>query len=127
MGSSIARESHVGAYTHAGPEIGVASTKAFTAQVTIFIFSLEKKAQYLIEIRTIANAQSNHIASVYKDVPNCLFLGRGITLSVLEGAKSRGISSSGDEARTDWKLSQSTKRWSVTFRKLQEKEKSLLL
>ena len=51
VGSSIARESHVGAYTHAGPEIGVASTKAFTAQVTIFILialSLaEKRVQYL--------------------------------------------------------------------------------
>ncbi len=35
MGSSISRESHAGAYTHAGPEIGVASTKAFTTQITV--------------------------------------------------------------------------------------------
>ncbi|GIR12128.1 MAG: hypothetical protein CM15mP23_07030 [Cryomorphaceae bacterium] len=49
VGSSIARESHVGAYTHAGPEIGVASTKAFTAQVTIFTLialSLAEKKRY---------------------------------------------------------------------------------
>ena len=90
------------------PEIGVASTKAFTAQVTIFILialSLaEKKGtisqklyrKLLRELDTIPtkveqtlklDEQSKHIASVYKDVPNCLFLGRGINFPVaIEGA-----------------------------------------
>ncbi|MDB2317789.1 glutamine--fructose-6-phosphate transaminase (isomerizing) [Flavobacteriales bacterium] len=108
VGSSIAREAHVGAYTHAGPEIGVASTKAFTAQVTVFIMMAlslgrkrgtlsEKDFRRLIsELETLPkkveetlklDAQSKEIASVYKDVPNCLFLGRGINFPVaLEGA-----------------------------------------
>ena len=108
VGSTIARESHVGAYTHAGPEIGVASTKAFTAQVTIFtliaLSLAEKKGtisqklyrKLLRELDAIPtkveqtlklDPQSKHIASVYKDVPNCLFLGRGINFPVaLEGA-----------------------------------------
>ena len=108
VGSSIARESHIGAYTHAGPEIGVASTKAFTAQVTIFILiamslaekkgtiskklyrtlireldAIPKKVEHTLKL----DAQSKHIALAYKDVPNCLFLGRGINFPVaLEGA-----------------------------------------
>ena len=108
VGSSIARESHIGAYTHAGPEIGVASTKAFTAQVTLFTLiamslaekkgtiskklyrklireldAIPKKVKHTLKL----DAQSKHIASVYKDVPNCLFLGRGINFPVaLEGA-----------------------------------------
>ena len=108
VGSSIARESHIGAYTHAGPEIGVASTKAFTAQVTIFILiamslaekkgtiskklyrtlireldAIPKKVKHTLKL----DAQSKHIALAYKDVPNCLFLGRGINFPVaLEGA-----------------------------------------
>jgi glucosamine--fructose-6-phosphate aminotransferase (isomerizing) len=108
VGSSIAREAHVGAYTHAGPEIGVASTKAFTAQVTVFIMMAlslgrkrgtlsEKDFRRLIsELETLPkkveetlklDVQSKEIASVYKDVPNCLFLGRGINFPVaLEGA-----------------------------------------
>jgi len=108
VGSSIAREAHVGAYTHAGPEIGVASTKAFTAQVTVFIMmalSLGRKRGTLSEkdfrrlilgLETLPkkveetlklDAQAKEIASVYKDVPNCLFLGRGINFPVaLEGA-----------------------------------------
>ena len=108
VGSSIAREAHVGAYTHAGPEIGVASTKAFTAQVTVFIMmalSLGRKRgtlsekdfrRLILELETLPkkveetlklDAQSKEIASVYKDVPNCLFLGRGINFPVaLEGA-----------------------------------------
>lgn len=108
VGSSIAREAHVGAYTHAGPEIGVASTKAFTAQVTLFtLFALslaQKKGtisqklyrKLIRELNAIPtkvsktlklDAQSKKIASVYKDVPNCLFLGRGINFPVaLEGA-----------------------------------------
>jgi len=108
VGSSIARESHSGAYTHAGPEIGVASTKAFTAQVTVFTLialSLARKKGAITEskfrqlIRELdampskveetlkVDKQSKHIASIYKDVPNCLFLGRGINFPVaLEGA-----------------------------------------
>ena len=108
VGSSIARESHSGAYTHAGPEIGVASTKAFTAQVTVFTLialSLARKKGAITEskfrqlIRELdampskveetlkVDQQSKHIASIYKDVPNCLFLGRGINFPVaLEGA-----------------------------------------
>ena len=108
VGSSIARESHSGAYTHAGPEIGVASTKAFTAQVTVFTLialSLARKKGTITEskfrqlIRELdampskveetlkIDEQSKYIASIYKDVPNCLFLGRGINFPVaLEGA-----------------------------------------
>lgn len=108
VGSSIARESHSGAYTHAGPEIGVASTKAFTAQVTVFTLialSLARKKGTITEsmfrqlIRKLdampskveetlkVDEQSKYIASIYKDVPNCLFLGRGINFPVaLEGA-----------------------------------------
>jgi len=108
VGSSIARESHSGAYTHAGPEIGVASTKAFTAQVTVFTLialSLASKKGTITEskfrklIRELdampskveetlkVDEQSKYIASIYKDVPNCLFLGRGINFPVaLEGA-----------------------------------------
>jgi glucosamine--fructose-6-phosphate aminotransferase (isomerizing) len=108
VGSSIAREAHAGAYTHAGPEIGVASTKAFTAQITIFTLialSLARKKGTISEpvFRQLINeldsmpekvahtlkvdAQSKYIAGIYKDVPNCLFLGRGINFPVaLEGA-----------------------------------------
>ena len=108
VGSSIARESHSGAYTHAGPEIGVASTKAFTAQVTVFTLialSLARKKGTITEskfrqlIRELdampskveetlkVDEQSKYIASIYKDVTNCLFLGRGINFPVaLEGA-----------------------------------------
>jgi len=108
VGSSIAREAHVGAYTHAGPEIGVASTKAFTAQVTIFALialGLARKKgtiseqvfrKLIVELDSMpdkvaqtlkVDAQSKYIASIYKDVPNCLFLGRGINFPVaLEGA-----------------------------------------
>ena len=108
VGSSIAREAHAGAYTHAGPEIGVASTKAFTAQVTIFTLialslghkkgsvsvgdfrelineldTMPDKVAYTLKV----DAQSKYIAGIYKDVPNCLFLGRGINFPVaLEGA-----------------------------------------
>lgn len=108
VGSSIAREAHAGAYTHAGPEIGVASTKAFTAQVTIFTLmalNLARKKGTISELkfRRLINeldsmpekvadtlkidAQAKYIASIYKDVSNCLFLGRGINFPVaLEGA-----------------------------------------
>ena len=108
VGSSIARESHAGAYTHAGPEIGVASTKAFTAQVTIFsliALSLARKKGTItepvfrqlinqldamsdkVEMTLKVDAQAKYIAGIYKDVQNCLFLGRGINFPVaLEGA-----------------------------------------
>ena len=108
VGSSIARETHAGAYTHAGPEIGVASTKAFTTQITILTlialklakekgeFSESKFHEYLSELETIPSKvekalQSNSlievISEVYKDSTNCLYLGRGYNFPVaLEGA-----------------------------------------
>ena len=108
VGSSIAREAHAGAYTHAGPEIGVASTKAFTTQITVLTlialklakkkgkFSESKFHEYLIELETIpskvektlgSNSLIEVIANVYKDSANCLYLGRGYNFPVaLEGA-----------------------------------------
>ncbi|MGX7668816.1 glutamine--fructose-6-phosphate transaminase (isomerizing) [Flavobacterium pedocola] len=108
VGSSISRETHAGAYTHAGPEIGVASTKAFTTQITILtLISLRlAKAKgtmshtdyqrYLLELELIpekveealqTNDVAKTIASIYKDAPNCLYLGRGYNFPVaLEGA-----------------------------------------
>jgi glucosamine--fructose-6-phosphate aminotransferase (isomerizing) len=115
VGSSIARETHAGAYTHAGPEIGVASTKAFTSQVAVLALiaikiahkkGLLKESYYhrlLSELNEIPNkiermlksdAQSKRIAELYKDAPNFLYLGRGYNFPVaLEGAlKLREIS-----------------------------------
>ena len=108
VGSSIARETHAGAYTHAGPEIGVASTKAFTTQITILtmialklakekgIFSESKFHERLTELEGIpvkvekvleSNVLIEQIAEVYKDSANCLYLGRGYNFPVaLEGA-----------------------------------------
>jgi len=108
VGSSISRETHAGAYTHAGPEIGVASTKAFTTQITILtLISLRlAKAKgtlsnsdfhrYLQELEVIpekvaealeTNEMAKTIAAIYKDAPNCLYLGRGYNFPVaLEGA-----------------------------------------
>lgn len=108
VGSSIARETHAGAYTHAGPEIGVASTKAFTTQITVLTlialklakekgeFSESKFHEFLSELENIPRKveialQSNPlveiIASEYKDSENCLYLGRGYNFPVaLEGA-----------------------------------------
>ena len=108
VGSSIARETHAGAYTHAGPEIGVASTKAFTTQITVLTlialklakekgkFSESKFHEYLTELENIPSKvekalQSNPlieiIANEYKDSENCLYLGRGYNFPVaLEGA-----------------------------------------
>jgi glucosamine--fructose-6-phosphate aminotransferase (isomerizing) len=108
VGSSIARETDAGAYTHAGPEIGVASTKAFTTQITVLtlialklakakgVFSESRYHEYLTELETIPSKvekalQSNTlieiIADVYKDSMNCLYLGRGYNFPVaLEGA-----------------------------------------
>ncbi|WP_299156626.1 glutamine--fructose-6-phosphate transaminase (isomerizing) [uncultured Tenacibaculum sp.] len=108
VGSSIARETHAGAYTHAGPEIGVASTKAFTTQITVLTLIALKLAQakgtlsksavntYLQTMQQIPNqveklleidSKVQEIASVYKDATNCLYLGRGFNFPVaLEGA-----------------------------------------
>jgi len=108
VGSSIARETHAGAYTHAGPEIGVASTKAFTTQITVLTlialklakekgkFSKSKFHEYLSELETIpgkvekaleSNPLIEIISEVYKDSTNCLYLGRGYNFPVaLEGA-----------------------------------------
>ncbi|QBA65167.1 glutamine--fructose-6-phosphate transaminase (isomerizing) [Muriicola soli] len=108
VGSSIARETHAGAYTHAGPEIGVASTKAFTTQITILtllalklakekgVINETKYHEILVELENIpkkvekaleANPLVEIIADVYKDSENCLYLGRGYNFPVaLEGA-----------------------------------------
>ncbi|QOD59941.1 glutamine--fructose-6-phosphate transaminase (isomerizing) [Polaribacter haliotis] len=108
VGSSIARETHAGAYTHAGPEIGVASTKAFTTQITVLTLialklaskkgelskpelrSLLQKMQLIpgkIEALLKIDDKVKEIAAVYKDAPNCLYLGRGFNFPVaLEGA-----------------------------------------
>lgn len=108
VGSSIARETNAGAYTHAGPEIGVASTKAFTTQITVLtllalklakekgVFSESRFHEYLAELETIptkveralqTNVLVETIADVYKDSTNCLYLGRGYNFPVaLEGA-----------------------------------------
>jgi glucosamine--fructose-6-phosphate aminotransferase (isomerizing) len=108
IGSSIARVSHAGSYVHAGPEIGVASTKAFSAQVTILtLFALqlaqEKGTLSLSQLRMILyeleqipakieealklDAQIQELAAIYKDASNFLYLGRGLNFPVaLEGA-----------------------------------------
>jgi glucosamine--fructose-6-phosphate aminotransferase (isomerizing) len=108
VGSSIAREADAGAYTHAGPEIGVASTKAFTTQITILSLlalklgkekgNIDEKdyKRYLEELMNIPakveyllrkDAEIKKIATIYKDKPNFLYLGRGFNFPVaLEGA-----------------------------------------
>ena len=108
VGSSIARATHAGIYTHAGPEIGVASTKAFTAQVAVLtllgLLIAQKKGtipeshfqKLLLELDTIPakvtrilklNEKIKEIAMIYKDVKNSLYLGRGYNFPVaLEGA-----------------------------------------
>ncbi|MEY3983844.1 MAG: hypothetical protein RL160_1403 [Bacteroidota bacterium] len=108
VGSSIPRMSHAGAYTHAGPEIGVASTKAFTAQVTVLAIMAMAVAKLkgnmsgnrlrtlMYELESIPskvekalklNDQIVDIASKYKDARNFLYLGRGYNFPVaLEGA-----------------------------------------
>ncbi len=108
VGSSIARETHAGAYTHAGPEIGVASTKAFTAQVTVLallsielakmkgtlsstryheliseLYGIPAKIEHMLE----TDVKVREISEKYKDAQNCLYLGRGYNFPVaLEGA-----------------------------------------
>ena len=108
VGSSIARLSHSGAYTHAGPEIGVASTKAFTAQLTVLAMmamkigkekgtlSAEEYNRYLAELaqipakveKTLAtHEQVKAVAAHYAEARDFLFLGRGYNFPVaLEGA-----------------------------------------
>ncbi|MBL4710665.1 MAG: glutamine--fructose-6-phosphate transaminase (isomerizing) [Flavobacteriales bacterium] len=108
VGSSIARATDAGSYTHAGPEIGVASTKAFTAQITILALmalTLAKKkgsitktrhqelvnqlndVPNLVEKVLESNEQIKYIADQYKDAHNFLYLGRGYNFPVaLEGA-----------------------------------------
>lgn len=108
VGSSIARETNAGAYTHAGPEIGVASTKAFTTQITVLTLIALRLARakgtisssdfrnHLIELELIpkkveetllSDAYVKTIASIYKDTKNFLYLGRGYNFPVaLEGA-----------------------------------------
>ncbi len=107
-GSSISRETHAGVYTHAGLEIGVASTKAFTAQVTVLtmmaimigkekgLLSEKRFSQLLKELSDVPgkiekilelNEEFKHIAEMYKDASNALYLGRGVSFPVaLEGA-----------------------------------------
>jgi len=108
VGSSISRITDAGSYTHAGPEIGVASTKAFTAQVTVLTLmalslahqkgtiSESKYRSMLSELEAIPNKvqqvldkndQIEYISSQYKDATNALYLGRGSSFPVaLEGA-----------------------------------------
>lgn len=108
VGSSIPRITHAGVYTHAGPEIGVASTKAFTAQVSVLTLmafyiaqqrgtiTQSKLVEYLTELNEIpelveraleSNDHVKTIAAKFKDSSNCLFLGRGSSFPVaLEGA-----------------------------------------
>ncbi len=108
VGSSIARATHGGSYTHAGPEIGVASTKAFTAQVTVLTLmalhmakvrgtiSESRYRQLCYEMDAVPskieqvlklNDQIREIAFANKDSSNALYLGRGVSFPVaLEGA-----------------------------------------
>jgi glutamine---fructose-6-phosphate transaminase (isomerizing) len=108
VGSSIARISNGGAYTHAGPEIGVASTKAFTGQLAVLnmialkiakakgTISDERYTKLMVELEEVPEKVAallkdadriKAIAEKYKDAPNALFLGRGYNFPIaLEGA-----------------------------------------
>lgn len=108
VGSSIARATDAGAYTHAGPEIGVASTKAFTAQVTVLSLiammlaemrgTMETSAlrQLMMEMEQIParvekalqlDKEIQAISEIFKDATNFIYLGRGFNFPVaLEGA-----------------------------------------
>lgn len=107
VGSTIARESDFGIYLHAGPEIGVASTKAFTSQVTVLalftilmarlrtlsilqgreIVSALRQLPDLVEQVLEMNDAIRELARIYKDATNFLYLGRGFNYpSALEGA-----------------------------------------
>ncbi|MDQ1087898.1 glutamine--fructose-6-phosphate transaminase (isomerizing) [Siphonobacter sp. SORGH_AS_1065] len=108
VGASIPRISHAGAYTHAGPEIGVASTKAFTAQVSVltqmaiavarrkgslhedtfrrFLFELERIPEKIEKV--LKNAEKvEQISALFSNARNFIYLGRGLNFPVaLEGA-----------------------------------------
>ena len=108
VGSSIPRETDAGVYTHAGPEIGVASTKAFTCQVTVLAMMailIGRKREFISDERYKAliceftevpgkiekiltkSDQLKKLATLYKDAGNALYLGRGYLFPVaLEGA-----------------------------------------
>src|SRR5690606_3672821 len=108
VGSSIPRATHAGSYTHAGPEIGVASTKAFTAQITVLsmmammlgyqrgtltesrYMELLKELEGIpakVEKTLLLNDQIRRIAWEFKDATNFIYLGRGYNFPVaLEGA-----------------------------------------
>ncbi len=108
VGSSISRETHAGVYTHAGPEIGVASTKAFTAQVTVLTMmammiargkGLIEETRYKDLLRELDAVPEKierileqddkiiQIADIFSNVSNALYLGRGVSYPVaLEGA-----------------------------------------
>ena len=108
VGSSISRETDSGMYTHAGPEIGVASTKAFTTQITVLILlslkiAILRKTISTSEIKRLLNeliqipdlissflnqiSQIEEIAKIYHKASNMLYLGRGFNFPVaLEGA-----------------------------------------
>jgi glucosamine--fructose-6-phosphate aminotransferase (isomerizing) len=108
VGSTISRETHSGTYTHAGPEIGVASTKAFTTQITVLTLIALKLAKvkgtisqsdYMLHLRELATIPAHvtealksddkikEIAKHFKDAANFLYLGRGYNFPVaLEGA-----------------------------------------
>lgn len=108
VGSSISREADAGSYTHAGPEIGVASTKAFITQITVLfliavklgksrgVISSKKYQEYIYELNSIekkirkvlkTDNEVKKIANKIKNSTNCLYLGRGYNFPVaLEGA-----------------------------------------
>src|SRR5690606_15068563 len=108
VGSSIARETDAGAYPPAGPEIAVASTKAFTTQISVLslialrlayakgTISQSDYLRHLVELEAIPEKVEEalkedqkilDISTIYKDASNCLFLGRGVNFPVaLEGA-----------------------------------------
>lgn len=108
VGSTIPRTSHAGSYTHAGPEIGVASTKAFTAQITVLTLmalriakkrgtiSISRYHELLNELDQIPskvekvlkkNDEVKKLSKIFKDVHHFLYLGRGYSFPVaLEGA-----------------------------------------
>tara|TARA_B100000809_G_scaffold265969_1_gene326584 strand:+ start:2469 stop:4316 length:1848 start_codon:yes stop_codon:yes gene_type:complete len=108
VGSTISRATHSGTYTHAGPEIGVASTKAFTTQITVLTLIALKLAKikgtisqsnYMLHLRELdlipskveaalkKNDEIEKIAKIFKDATNFLYLGRGYNFPVaLEGA-----------------------------------------
>jgi glucosamine--fructose-6-phosphate aminotransferase (isomerizing) len=108
VGSTIPRTTHAGSYTHCGPEIGVASTKAFTGQVTVLTLmalnlakergtiSEDRFRQLIYELDAVPDKVAKlleqepkikELAAVYKDHKNALYLGRGVSFPVaLEGA-----------------------------------------